>query len=174
VKIHRSLRLFAIIAFVFPGSVEAHDGPPFALLVDKSVGPCIVSVWADPDIGTGTFFVILSAPSGGTVPGDVRVTVSVQPVSGRLPEVNYVATRQALRDQIEFKTEAQFDVQELWRVRVKLESAQGTGEITTQVEPTPPGPGRWGILLYLFPFLVVGALWVRALLYRRSKSRTSV
>ena len=173
-KIYQALRVVAIIAFVFPAVVQAHDGPPFALLIDKKVDPCILSVWADPDIGTGTFFVILTAQPGGTVPADVRVTVSVQPVSGRLPEINYVATRQALRDQIEFKAETQFDVQEMWRVRVKLESAQGKGEIVTEVEPTPPGPGRWGILLYLFPFLVVGALWIRALLYRRSKQRPAV
>ena len=55
-----------------------------------------------------------------------------------------------------------FDAQELWRVRVRLESAQGNAETVATVEATPPGYGRWDLLVYLIPFLAIGALWAVA------------
>jgi hypothetical protein len=153
--------------------VHAHEGPPYAILVDKPVGPSVISVWSDPDVGIGTFFIIVEPPPNGTIPDDVKITLAVQPVSGRLPEARYPTTREALRNQVQYKSEVQFDAQEMWRVRVMLESAQGSGEISTEVEVTPPGPGGWGSLLYLFPFVAVGILWARAILYRRTRRKVS-
>jgi hypothetical protein len=54
---------------------------------------------------------------------------------------------------------------------VRLESAQGNGETVATVEATPPGYGRWDLLVYLLPFLAIGALWAVAML-RRIKHRT--
>jgi hypothetical protein len=154
--------------------VRAHDGPPYAILVDKPLGHCcMISVWGDPDVGIGTFFIIVEPPPNGTIPDDVKITLAVQPASGRLPEARYAATHEALRNQVQYKAEVPFDAQEMWRVRVMLESAQGSGEISTEVEVTPPGYGGWGILLYLFPFVAVGILWARAILYRRTRRKVS-
>jgi len=169
----RLLLLVAGLLCAWPLRVHAHDGPPYAVLVDKPVGPCMVSVWADPDVGTGTFFIILEPPPDGTLPDDLKITLAVQPASGRLPEARYAAAREALRNRVQYKAEVQFDAQEVWRVRVMLESARGGGELATEVEVTPPGLGRWDLLLYLFPFVAVGALWVRALLYRRKRRKVS-
>ncbi len=171
---HGLLLLAACLLCAWPVRLRAHDGPPYAVIVDKPVGPCVLSVWADPDVGVGTFFVILEPPPGGNLPDDIKVTVAVRPASGRLPEASYTAAREALRNRVQYKAEAQFDAQEIWSVRVVLESASGGGEISTEVEVTPPGLGRWDVLLYLFPFVAVGALWVRALLYRRKRRRASV
>jgi hypothetical protein len=167
------LLLAAVLLCAWPLRVPAHDGPPYAVLIDKPVGPCVISLWADPDVGIGTFFIILEPPPNGLIPDDVKVTVLVQPASGRLPEARYTAAREALRNQVQYRAEVQFDAPEIWLVRVMLESARGGGEISTEVEATPPGLGRWGILLYLFPFVVIGALWVRAILYRRKRRQVS-
>jgi hypothetical protein len=64
------------------------------------------------------------------------------------------------RGQVQFNAQAEFDRQELWRVRLVIQSSQGAGEETTQVEVTPPGFGRWDLLLYLLPFLILAFLWV--------------
>ena len=64
------------------------------------------------------------------------------------------------RGQVEYDAQADFDRQELWRVRLVIQSSQGSGEATTQVEVTPPGFGRWDLLLYLLPFLLRGILVV--------------
>jgi len=155
-----------VIFFLLARTASAHEGPPFPLFVDQKVDRYLVSVWTDPDVGTAQFFVIVS---GQEVPADLRVQIGVQPVSGRLTETFYAAERENLQ-QVQYKAEVHFDAEELWRVRIRLESAQGNAETLATVEATPPGYGRWDLLLYLFPFLAVGLLWAIAMI-RRIKRR---
>ena len=126
-----------------------------------------MSVWGDPDVGIGTFYVILEPLKGSSLPGDVKVNVAVQPVSGRLPEARYSAGRDQSSRGVQFKAEVPFDAQERWRLRVMLESSQGNGEVSSDIEVTPPGFGRWDLLIYSFPFFLIGLLWLRAF-FRRS------
>jgi hypothetical protein len=163
--------LLVLVMLVFAKSSSAHEGPPFPLFVDQKVDPYVVSVWTDPDVGTAQFFVIVNPQQNGRLPPDLRVEVGVQPVSGRVPEVFYSAARQNLQGQTQYRADVHFDAQELWRVRVRLESAGGNAETVATVEATPPGYGRWDLLLYLFPFLAVGLLWAIALI-RKMKQRT--
>jgi hypothetical protein len=167
-------RVACVLALLLiPVTARAHDGPPFPIIVDQKVGPCLISVWTDPDVGTGTFFVIVNPLPDGEIPDDLKVQISVQPVSGRLAEVSYPAVRENLRGQVQYKALVAFDAQESWRVRVQLRSEKGNGAATATVEATPPGLGRWDLLLYLAPFLAVGFLWALAVLRRRSKKRVS-
>lgn len=153
----------ALLIFSFSARAFAHDGPPFPIVVDQQVGPSVISVWTDPDIGEGSFFVITQAAP----PNDLTVHVSVQPTSGRLPEATYAAVREDLKGQVQYKTMVKFDVQENWRVRISLQSAQGNGEAIAFVEPTPEGLGRWDLLIYLLPFLAIGFIWLRAFLSKK-------
>jgi hypothetical protein len=166
-----SLLLTAALLLAGGASASAHEGPPYPIIVDKALGPCVLSVWSDPDVGTGTFFFILEPAPGGQLPDDIRVEVGVRPTSGRLPEAVYAAVREDQGGRVQFKALVPFDAEELWRVRVSLRSAQGGGEATTDVEVTPPGYGRWDLLIYLLPFAAVGALWLRALIKGRSRGR---
>jgi hypothetical protein len=166
-----SLLSAAGLLLVISTRAVAHEGPPYPVLVDKTLGPCVVSVWADPDVGTGTFFFVVEPPPGGKLPDDIRVEVGVRPVSGRLPEALYAAGREDLRGSVQYKALVPFDAQELWRVRVLLQSSQGGGEVATDVEATPPGYGRWDLLLYLLPFAAVGLLWLRAIIKGRGRDK---
>jgi hypothetical protein len=148
-----------------------HIGPPYPIMQDRKIGPLTVAVWSNPDVGTGSFFVVIDPPSGTTVPSDLKVQVIVQPVSGRLPERAYDAWRDKLRNRVEFKAEVPFDKEETWRVRIKLSSSQVTGETETNVEVTPALLGRWDLLLFLLPFLGVGLLWFKAVTTRRKNKR---
>ena len=150
-----------VIFLLLARTATAHEGPPFPLFVDQKVDGYVVSVWTDPDVGTAQFFVIVSAQDSAELPADLRVQIGVQPVSGRLTETFYAAHRENLQ-QVQYKAEVQFDAEELWRVRIRLESAQGNAETLATVEATPPGYGRWDLLLYLLPFLAVGLLWAIA------------
>lgn len=149
----------------------AHNGPPFPIMEGKKIGPYTVSVWSNPDVGTGSFFVIIDAPPVDQIPDDLKVDVAVQPASGRLPEATYHAWREKLRDQVQYKTVVPFDKQEQWRVRVVLASSVGGGEAQTNVAVTPPGLGRWDLLLYLLPFLGVGLLWFKAAATKRERRK---
>lgn len=144
---------------------SAHTGPPTPILVDHMIGPYPVSVWADPEVGTGTFFIRLEPPSGGAIPGDTVVQIGVQPVNGRLAEARYTARLQEVGGRVQYQAEVPFDAQELWRVRIIVRSSGGSGEATIDVETIPPGLGQWDVLLYLFPFLAVGFLGLQMVLY---------
>jgi hypothetical protein len=159
--------LMSLLTMLCAPNVAAHNGPPFPIITDQGVGPYIISLWTHPDLGTGTFFVMVDPMPGGTVPKDLKIQIGVQPASGRLAEVVYAAWLQDLRGQVEYKTEVQFDQQENWKVRLILASSAGGGEAISQVVPTPAGFGRWDLLLYLLPFLGVGFLWITAITKRR-------
>ena len=168
-----SLLLAAGLLLAVSSGVAAHEGPPYPIIVDKTLGPCVLSVWSDPDVGTGTFFFILEPAPGGRLPDDVHIDIGVRPVSGRLPEAVYAAEREDQGGRVQFKALVPFDAEERWRVRVSLRSPQGGGEATTDVEVTPPGYGRWDLLIYLLPFAAVGALWLRAFIKGRGRGRPS-
>jgi hypothetical protein len=146
---------------------KAHNGPPFPIIENRKMAGCAVSLWTHPDIGTGMFFVLVDPIPGGKVPDDLKVEIGVQPENGRLAEVLYPAVREDSRGQVEYKVSAQFDRDEFYRVRLVLRSSQGTEEALSRVEATPPGYGRWDLLLYLLPFLAVAFLWFRGMSRRR-------
>lgn len=151
----------------------AHEGPPFAILSDRPVGPYVVSVWSDPDIGIATFFVILEPKKGAPFEKPSAVRIGVQPVSGRLEEAVYDAEPQRVRYGARHYAEIPLDRGGMWRVRTVIESPAGGGELSTEVEATPDGTlGPIDLAIYLFPFLAVAFLWGKAAL-RRSRVRES-
>ena len=160
-----------LVILLFAKTASAHEGPPFPLFVDQKTGAYVVSVWTDPDVGEALFFVIVKAQGGAELPADLRIQLGVQPVSGRLAETVYSAERENLQGQVQYRAQVHFDAQELWRVRVRLDSPQGRAETVATVEATPPGYGRWDLLLYLMPFVAVGLLWAIAMI-RKVKRRT--
>ena len=156
------------LVLLAPSPAGAHYGPPFPILVDKPAGPYVASVWADPNIGTGTFFVILDAPKGKHLPATTRVRIGVRPVSGRLPEVLYETEAQRARQGARYFTSVQFDQGGMWHVRCLIDGSEGGGELATDVEATPAGVlGPLGSLIYLVPVLGVGGLWLKAVRVRR-------
>ena len=156
-----------MLALLLAQPVSAHTGPPFPIIENHKMAGCTISLWTHPDIGTGTFFVLVDPIPGGNVPSGLKVEIGIQPESGRLAEVVYPATREDSRGQVEFNVSAQFDRDEFYRVRLILHSSQGTEETLSRVEATPFGYGRWDLLLYLLPFLAVGFLWFRGMSRRR-------
>ncbi len=157
-----SLGLLALW-LMFPAPASAHNGPPFPIIENQKVGPCIVALWTHPDVGAGAFYVFVEPTPGGAIPNDLKIEIGVQPVTGRLPETFYEAQRVKSRGQVQYNAQAAFDRQELWRVRLVLQSSQGGGEAMAQVEVTPPGFGRWDLLFFLLPFLLVAFLWLRGI-----------
>jgi hypothetical protein len=148
---------------------RAHNGPPFPIISDKRVGPCVISLWTLPDIGIGTFWVIAEPPPGGHVPADLSVKFVIQPLDNRIPERVFQGARDNSNTMVQFKVEPAFDRDEWVRVRVFLASSEGNGDASANVEITPVGLGRWDLLLYLLPFLGVGFLWFRAMTRRRRR-----
>ena len=170
-SVYKVLLFFIFLClYVTPGS-EAHEGPPFPIIVDHEIGPYLVSVWTDPDIGIGTFFVVFdpNPKHQGRYPTDIHsVKVGVKPTSGRLEEAMYDATPQRARNGARYMSEVEFDQGEMWKVRIVIDGNGWGGELNSEVEATPDGSiGPIVILIYAIPFVLVGILWVRAIMVRR-------
>ncbi|MDQ3698276.1 MAG: hypothetical protein M3373_09655 [Gemmatimonadota bacterium] len=162
------LAALACTAAMWPSATLAHEGPPFPIIVDRHVGPYVASVWTDPDIGIGTFYVVLEAADGMAFTEPAAVRVGVAPVSGRLAEVLYDARPERVRRGARFVAEVAFDRGEQWHVRVITEGPAGGGELTSQVEATPDVTlGPIGLVIYSFPFVLVAVLWWRVAVGRR-------
>lgn len=162
--------LVLLLAACLSAPAAAHEGPPYAILVDRTIGPVLLSVWADPDVGTGTYHVYLEPPADGRpLPRDCAVDVHVQPVGGRLPERGYRAERlRSDEDRRHYLAEVSFDAVGDWRTRVAVRCGAQSGEAATVVKVTPPGQGPiLDFVLYLFPFVAVAVIFVRALIARR-------
>lgn len=151
----------------------AHIGPPYPIMQGRKVGPFNVEVWSNPDVGTGSFYVIVDPPKGSglIVPADMKVQVAVQPVNKRLPVAVYNAWREKLLDHVEFKAVVPFDKEEMWHVHIMFSSSTANGEADTDVPVTPTLLGRWNLLLFLLPFAGVGVLWFKAATVTRTRRR---
>ena len=159
----------AVFALLMSIPAQAHNGPPFPIIEHKTVGPYVVSLWTHPDIGTGTFFVIVDPVLGGKIPSDLKVQIGVQPESGRLPEKVYDTWRDKVRDHVQFDNQVDFDQQDYFRIRLILQSSAGDGEALSRVEATPTGLGKWDLLFYASPFLIVVIMWYRGMSKRRKR-----
>jgi hypothetical protein len=164
-------RLTVALSLTLPVPARAHNGPPFPIIENHKVGPCVISLWTHPDIGTGYFFVLVDPAPGGAVPKDLKVQIGVQPESGRLPEAVYPAAQDDSAGQLQYKALVDFDRDEFWRVRLVLESSQGRGEEFSRVEATPVGFGKWDLLFFLLPFLLIAFLWLRGMSRRRNRMK---
>ena len=162
---------FCELCFCVPA--REHIGPPNPIMQNREVGPFNVEVWSNPDVGTGSFYVVIDPPKGTglTVPADMRVQVAVQPVSKRLPMAIYSAWREKLLDHVEFKTLAPFDKEEMWHVHITFSSSTANGEADTDIPVTPALLGRWDLLIFLLPFAGVGVLWFKAASVKRARGQ---
>lgn len=164
---------FALFALCVCVPAWAHIGPPYPIMQNRKVGPFNVEVWSNPDVGTGSFYVVIDPPKGSglTVPADMKVQVAVQPVSKRLPVAVYSAWREKLLDHVEFKALAPFDKEEMWHVHITFTSSTVNGVADTDVPVTPTLLGRWDLLLFLLPFVGIGILWFKAASVKSARRR---
>ena len=164
-----SVWFLSVLGMILPATANAHNGPPFPIIENRRVGTYVVSLWTHPDVGTGAFFVFVDPIPGGAIPRDLRVQVGVQPESGRLSEAVYTAAQDDSGGRLQYKALVDFDRDEFWRVRLVLQSSQGRGEEFSRVEPTPTGFGKWDLLVFLLPFLLIASLWLRGISRQRNR-----
>ena len=137
----------------------AHIGPPFPIIENKKVGPVIIALWTHPDIGQGAFYVMIDPVPGSTIPNDLKIKIGIQPESNRYAETFFNAERDDTRNQVVYKAMADFDRDEFYKVHLVIESAQGQGEAFSRVEATPTVMGRFGLIFFAMPFVLVGGAW---------------
>jgi len=171
---HRNWRWGLICGFLlawlaWPPAALAHVGAPYPVLLEEPVGPYVASALADPDVGTGTFYVLVTLSDGQPVPPGTQVTAWVEPDDGHLVEAGYTAGRQETRYGERFVAEVPFDAQGPWRVRLVIDGPAGRGETGFPVRVTSSGLGWLATLACLVPFAILGALWLRGSVRQRAR-----
>lgn len=149
----------------------AHVGAPYPVLLEEAAGPYLVSALADPDVGTGTFYILTTLLDGQQAPRGTVVTAWVKPQDGHASEFSQPAERQETRYGERFVAKVPFDAEGPWQVRFVIEGPAGTGEVTFPVEVTPAGLGWLTTLGCLLPFAVLGWLWFRGARRQRTDKR---
>jgi hypothetical protein len=156
---------------------SAHSGPPFPIVSDRIAGAYRLSIWTDPDTtddGTaaGQFWVTLDPANGtGEVPAGTHATVAIRPLDRDGP------TRTGQATPVNGSIERQFiallmDHEGPFSVHLTVDGPLGRVEIDSRVDATydlRPAPAM--LAVYLFPFLAIGALWMKVLLRRRQQRR---
>jgi hypothetical protein len=156
-------------------AIEAHSGPPFPIVSDRSTAAYRISIWTDPDTtddGTaaGQFWVVLEAADGrSTIPEGTQASVAIRPLDrdgsprqGRAELVNGQVTRQFVA--------LLMDHEGPFGVHVTIDGPLGLAVVDSQVDATYDlRPARGLIALYLLPFALLGGLWVKVLLRRRQR-----
>jgi hypothetical protein len=160
----RGAAAVAGLVLALAGRASAHEGPPYPIFVDRAIGPYTASLWADPDVGVGTFYVMFDPPAQ-VADGDPRVVMTTWPASGRLAPVEYATSERSGETHTILGT---FDAEEVWSFRFSIEGSAGKGELELDIPVTPPGYGKWDLLIYGAPFLVVAGLWALVAIRKRT------
>lgn len=154
---------------------NAHEGPPYPICVDEPVGPITLSIWADPDVGEGTFFYYVEPPLDGV---RVEAFAQFQGLAGADGEagVGELEARGVSADPDQRAAYQQigtlpFERRGDWKMTFSvLRGKESLGQVQLPVEVTPPGLGRLYLLWYAIPFFAAAAIWLRMFLASRAYS----
>jgi hypothetical protein len=162
-----SLLGWLLLTALLPTVASAHVGAPYPVLLEEPIGPYTLSALADPDVGGGTFYVLVEH-QGASTPAGTTVTLWAEPADGHLDAAAYAAAREETRYGERFVAEVPFDAEGAWQMRLVVDGPAGTGEAAFPVEVTPPGTGWIATVACLLPFALLAALWLRGIMRRRS------
>ncbi len=164
-------RIFASLGVLFPllTSAAYHDGPPFPIIVDQSLGERTISVWADPDVGVGTFYLYVPEEKDGQLSRDTPISVWVQPADKHLAEAQFFAEPAEEGANYQRIAYVDFDDRGMWETRFVVEDSDS--ELVKEVDVTPPGSTGYALLWFLTPFLLVALLWAKAMHQRVQYAR---
>lgn len=169
--------LAALLLVLLATPAGAHSGPPFPIVSNHAAGRYEVAIWTDPDATDdatpgGQFWVMLKARAGGAdVPAGTRVRVAVRALDRQAPEL--AADAAPVNGDLSNQFAAvRMDHEGRFAVRVTIDGPLGPADVSSTVDATydlRPAPVLF--LVYLAPFIIVGALWVKVLRRRRALGR---
>jgi len=157
--------------------LRAHSGPPYPIVTERIVGPYLVAVWADPDVtndgsAAGQFWVELRPNRPIALPADTRAEVTIRP-SDRVGVERKRQTEAVKGEMTRQYAALLMDHEGPYAVQVSITGALGNAELDANVDATydaRPAPAL--MVVFLAPFLLVGFLWGKLLLRRRTRKAT--
>ncbi|MEZ5979680.1 MAG: hypothetical protein R3F34_15885 [Planctomycetota bacterium] len=153
---------------------HAHEGPPYPIFVDEEVGAYTVSIWADPDVGTATFYYYVECGEGLS-PQDVRIELQSEPQDGGANPVACTSVAAEPGEPFQQVGLVDYPYRGIWHATFVVRDAVHDGaELRTleiDLDVTPPGLGFFYFLWYAIPFVAIGFIWFRRLALQRAYDR---
>lgn len=152
----------------------AHNGPPFPVVTDRTVGNYVISLWADPDASDdgdrdGRFWIVVNPSAKGvTLPADTVVQIAVWPVERR----EAIRTEAAQADEREPARRAAafvIDHEGQYGVKATITGSLGRADIESVVDAeydARPRPFLIGV--FALPFVLIGFVYLKLLVRRRA------
>ncbi len=170
---HATLALAAALLLFSAVVLHAHSGPPFPILENRVAGAYSVSIWSDPDStddgsAQGKFWVVLAQADGNeTIPAGTTVHVTIHAtdrraasLSGTAAPADGLITRQFVS--------LLMDHEGPFSVHVVIDGPLGHAEADSRVDATyDVRPAPWLLVVFLFPFAAIGALWFKVMRRKR-------
>ncbi|MCA9002560.1 MAG: hypothetical protein KDB61_11590 [Planctomycetes bacterium] len=162
--------------FILIPLLSAHEGPPYPICVDEEMGPITLSIWADPDVGEGTFYYYLDPPTDGV---QVQAVAQFQGLPGgdpvdQVPIAEVRGTSHVPNEPSAYQQigTLPFEHRGDWQVTFRVQGEERPlGEIRLDIDVTPPGLGTLYLLWYAIPFFAAAAIWLRMFLASRDHAR---
>lgn len=173
------LGTIAIALLVATGVLSAHEGPPFPIVTDRTIGGYVISVWTDPDstddgTAAGRFWVTLRSSNGDAdVPAGTRVDVAIAPAERASALVSAVAepVNGAVGNQLATLV---MDHEGPFQVHVSVRGPLGPADLDTEVTATYDlRPPPFLMIVFVLPFVLIGFLWIKLILKRRGRPGTT-
>jgi hypothetical protein len=143
------------------------------MVSDRIAGPYRLSVWTDPDAtddGTpgGQFWVVVEPIAPGRAIGnDTEVRVAIRPRDRAGSAQSAIAEAENGNVTRRFAA-LLMDHEGVFRVDIAIRGPLGAADVSADVEATYDlRPAPLTLIVYLMPFVAVGALWLKMLLRRR-------
>ncbi len=141
----------------------AHEGPAYPIIVDHPFFTnkltAKLSVWADPDTYKGTFFFYLD----NSKLSSALYQVEASPQNAPTHVLKVESSENILI--------VPFDQNLMWNVTIKLLDPKNREILTSKkvvLEVTPPGPNKTEFVIYLIPFVIVAAFWIKMTVVKRN------
>jgi hypothetical protein len=154
--------------------VHAHNGPPFPIVTDRTVGNYVVSLWADPDVSDegdadGRFWVMVKPAAKGTVlPADTVVQIAIWPLERR----DAVRTETARPDEHDPSRRAAafvIDREGKYGVKATVAGPLAPAELEAVVDAQYDARPRPALIaVFALPFVLIGFVWLKLLWRRRA------
>lgn len=180
------MKFIIVFYIILTATVFAHEGPAYPILVDhKIIGltsnnlelESRLSLWADPDTGMGTFSFYLEANNFSSFLRkkdqlDINIlTYPANDITHILKGIASLDQKNSGAERLVYVAKIPFDLSTKWDFEISLsQNGRLLSNIKIPVDVTPPGPNRLEFIIAFLPFLLVGLVWIKVVIYKRKKS----
>ena len=155
------------IYLILTGIAFSHSGTSYPILVDRKISNTNLTIWADPDLSKGSFFIYLD----GELKSEAIINIKANPTD----DTNHILKSEAKLsnekpERSTYIAILPFDRATNWNIEFSIIlKNKNSAIISIPLEVIPPGPNKLEFAIYLLPFLLVGLILLRIIITKMKK-----